>query len=349
MRRGASSLAVRVFDEELANVVARTFLYRAEGHVATRGTELLEIGLRVRLVLALEGFGEGDVFDFSRGDGRFEAQRFAAFGFADGVDNRERDIVERLRTAGAAVVDAAHRAVEEVHEHVANVLDVNEVAHLCAVGVAEASFEELDFAVFAVLEVLMEGNGRHAPLVLFVRAVDIEVAQADHGSAQVIEVVANDLVKQELRVAVDVERTLKAAVFNEFGMRAVGCGRGRIDEGNAKFLRPAVEVERVAVVVLHHVVAVLFHRVGAGALMEYGVRTRRRAGTHAGDEVALVEVVRNLALGEIYELFTFFEVVDGDDVGDASCIECENVVAADEAGCARNENAHRVKISEKEY
>ena len=64
--------------------------------------------------------------------------------------------------------------------------------------------------------------------------------------------------------------------------------------------------------------------------MEYGVRTRRRAGTHAGDEVALVEVVRNLALGEIYELFTFFEVVDGDDVGDASCIECENVVAADE-------------------
>ena len=39
----------------------------------------------------------------------------------------------------------------------------------------------------------------------------------------------------------------------------------------------------------------------------------------------------------------------GNNVGDAAAVEGDDVVAADEAGCARNENAHRVKISEKEY
>jgi hypothetical protein len=56
-----------------------------------------------------------------------------------------------------------------------------------------------------------------------------------------------------------------------------------------------------------------------------------------------------LALSQILKFVAFFKIVNGNNVGDAAAVEGDDVVAADEAGCARNENAHRVKISEKEY
>ena len=62
--------------------------------------------------------------------------------------------------------------------------------------------------------------------------------------------------------------------------------------------------------------------------------------SHAFDEVDLVEVVADAALREVAVLVGVREVVDGDDVGDALAVEGEYVVAADEAGCAGNENAH---------
>ena len=74
--------------------------------------------------------------------------------------------------------------------------------------------------------------------------------------------------------------------------------------------------------------------------MEDRLGLRGGARAHAGDEVALVEVVRNRAFREIDELLALLKIVDGDDVGNAALIERDHIVAADEAGCARNENAH---------
>lgn len=76
--------------------------------------------------------------------------------------------------------------------------------------------------------------------------------------------------------------------------------------------------------------------------MEDRLGLRSGAVTHAGDEVALVEVVGDAALGKVLVLFAALEIVDGDDVGDAALVEGENVVAADEAGGAGDENAHGV-------
>ena len=322
------------------HVGARAFLNRAEGHVATRGAQLREVGLGVGLVLALERLGEGDVLDFACGNGFFEAESGLTLGFAKRIDHGKRHVVEGLGAARTAVVDAGDGLVEEVHEHVHDVVDVDEVAQLGAVVVAEATFEELHFTRATVLEVLVVGDARHAAFVLLVRAVHVEVAQADDGTAQVVHFAAQDLVEEVLRVAVDVERSFVADVFDEFGVRAVRGGRGGVDEGNVELLRPTEEVERVAVVVLHHVDAVLLHRVGAGPLMEDRFGLRCGSGANARDEIPLVEVVRNAALGEIEELFALLEVVDGDHVGDAPSVEGENIVAADEAGCAGHNNTH---------
>ena len=326
--------------KEVLNVVARAFLHGAEGHVAARGAQVLEIRLRVGLVLPLQSFGEGDVLDFALRDGFLQRELFAAVGFPEAVHHGERDVVEGLRTARAAVVDPRDRVVEEVHQDVRHVVDVDEVAKLRAVGVAQAPFEELDAPFAAVLEVLVVGDARHAALVLLVRPVDVAVAQTHDRGAQEGHLTAQNLVEEVLRVAVDVQGPFAAEVFDELRLRAVGGGRGRIDEGDPELLRPMEEIERVAVVVLHHVDAVLLHGVGAGALMEDRRGLRGGPGAHAGDEVALVEVVRNAALREVDELLALFEAVDGDLVGDAARVEGEDVVAADEAGGAGDENAH---------
>ena len=75
-------------------------------------------------------------------------------------------------------------------------------------------------------------------------------------------------------------------------------------------------VDRVAVVVLHHVAPVGLHGVGAGALVQHRRRPRRRTPPLAMrcEEVALVEVVGDLAVGEVGELLGAREVVHGDDV-----------------------------------
>ena len=48
----------------------------------------------------------------------------------------------------------------------------------------------------------------HAALVLFARAVDVEVAQADDGALHLGKETADVVVEDELGVAVDVERAL---------------------------------------------------------------------------------------------------------------------------------------------
>lgn len=74
--------------------------------------------------------------------------------------------------------------------------------------------------------------------------------------------------------------------------------------------------------------------------MEDRFRLRSRTIADAGNEVALVKVVGNATFGKILVLFAALQVIDGNDVGDSTLVEGENVVAADEAGCTCDENTH---------
>ena len=80
---------------------------------------------------------------------------------------------------------------------------------------------------FSELEELMESNACHAALMLFVRTVDVEVAQTDHRSLYFAfgHLGTQYLVEKELGVAVDIKRTFKARIFYKGCACSIGCGR----------------------------------------------------------------------------------------------------------------------------
>ena len=61
---------------------------------------------------------------------------------------------------------------------------------------------------------------------------------------------------------------------------------------------------------------------------------------HLTDKFVFVEIVGDVAVGEVFEFLPVGEVVNGDDVGDAARIECFDDVAADKAGRAGYDDAH---------
>src|SRR6185369_15378575 len=187
----------------------------------------------------------------------------------------------------------------------------------------------------------VEGDGGHAALVGFARAVDVEVAEPGDLRRALVEHAPHRLVEQELRVAVDVERPLVLARLLEDAARSVHRGRRRVDARHALLLAPREEVQRVLVVVLHHVAPVGLHGVGAGALVQDRAHAVEVAGAQPRDQVELVDVIGDLAVGDVRHLLGALQVVDGDDVGLAARVERLDEVRADEAGGAGDDERHR--------
>jgi hypothetical protein len=89
----------------------------------------------------------------------------------------------------------------------------------------------------------------------------------------------------------------------ELAAAAVGRRARGIEELHFLIDAPVEQDQRIAEVVLHHVAAVGFHGVRAGAFMENGVdRRRRNAGQQALDEFVLVEVIGDFAIDQIRNL-----------------------------------------------
>ena len=113
--------------------------------------------------------------------------------------------------------------------------------------------------------------------------------------------------------------------------------------GIARVLAPVEQVERVAVVVLHHVAPVGLHRVGAGALVQHRVRRSlvERAVADALDEVLLVEVVGDLAGRRGWRTFSARERLSTATMSRlAARVERLHEVGADEAGGAGDDQGH---------
>ena len=190
---------------------------------------------------------------------------------------------------------------------------------------------------------MVEGDGCHAAFVLFVLSVNVEVAEADDlGGQAFFHAAAQYLVEQEFGVAVHIERFFEFALFAEDFAFAVHGGAGSVEEGDAFVLTPVQKVERVLVVVVHHVEAVVVHGVGTRALVEDGfdIFVRQKMTAHLADEFVFVEVVGDFALGKVFEFFATGQVVNGDNVGNAALVEGFDDVAADEAGRACYDDGH---------
>src|SRR6185369_911145 len=194
-----------IFMEPL-DVLGDALLDRGHRRSVTGSAQAGQIALRECLVLALQRLGEGDVFQQALCPQFFERQRRLVPGLAATVDRRHRDIVEALCPAGAEVEDAGLLGmVEEKEIDLGDIADEDEIAHLPAVLVAMRTLEQLDLAVGLELVVVVESHRGHAALVGFARAIDVEVAEADDLRRWALrQPLANDLIEQELGVAIDV-------------------------------------------------------------------------------------------------------------------------------------------------
>ncbi|MCY1369719.1 hypothetical protein D9M69_567720 [compost metagenome] len=74
--------------------------------------------------------------------------------------------------------------------------------------------------------------------------------------------------------------------------------------------------------------------------MEHRAHHAEVAAGEARQEVALVQVVVDLAVGEVAEFVAVGEIVHRDDVGLAARVERLDDIAADEAGGTGNDDAH---------
>src|ERR1019366_2495105 len=136
-----------------------------ESMVATSAAKAGEVGLGEALVLADQGRRKVDVLDLARAHEVCERQHgFAARG-PTGIDDGERDIVERLGPATAEIEDATGlRMLQEPEVDGNDIVDEDEVAPLLAGRIAAILAEQLDAGRRLPLLEVMKGNRRHAPL-----------------------------------------------------------------------------------------------------------------------------------------------------------------------------------------
>ncbi|KAG1434142.1 hypothetical protein G6F57_021724 [Rhizopus arrhizus] len=90
----------------------------------------------------------------------------------------------------------------------------------------------------------------------------------------------------------------------------IHCGRRGIQERNAPRLAEFEQLQRDAVVVVHHVAAIALGRVRARALMQHGAHRGQAAVGDPAAEIVLVHVLGYLAIDQVDELVAFARAPD---------------------------------------
>src|SRR6185437_1531272 len=179
----------------------------------------------------------------------------------------------------------------------------------------------------------------HPSLVLLPLPVNVEVAETRYLRPRRGQHAAHDVVEEELRVTVDVERPLVLGCFPKHPAVAVsGCRRG-VEEPRPPALAYIEEILRAAVIRLQHVAAVVLHRVGACPFVEYRIDMRELAQREAIVELAPIEVIADLRTEEVTEFRAVGEVIDGDHLIDADGVQSMHQIAAYHPGGTRHDHS----------
>lgn len=249
--------------------------------------------------------------------------------------------------AGATVVDAGRAFVlPEPEVHFDNVFDVDEVAALLAVAyrfslnVAPAT-EEAGFAGGVDLVIELVVNGGHLAFVVFLRAVDVEVFEADDLTLCFRHDLTDVAVEGELGESVGIQRVFAFVTFAEAVFTtAVGGGGGSVHHGDAVTQAEVQKRLRIFVVRAHHVVHVVDHGVGAGAFMENNVDVSavEAVALDGFEKIVLVLVVEEFESTKVFVVEAVFQIVDDQDVAASLTVQCFDNVAADESGTTCDNN-----------
>ena len=290
------------------------------------------VGLREVLVFALEDFRE-----VAEGD----------FALAHGLDDGLSDFDVAVSVARAAVVDARRTVIlPEPEVDFDDVLDVDEVAALLAVfyrhavDVAPAA-EEMGLARLVNLVVELIENRSHLALVMFLRAVDVEVLEADNLAVSFGHDLTDVAVEGEFRESVWIQCILALVALAEAVFAAAVRRSGRsVHERDAVLQAEMQQRLRIFVVRAHHEVDIVLHRVGAGTFMEDGVDVRaiEVIVLDGLKEIILVLVVDELQAAQVLVVRAVLEVIDNEDIRAATAVKFLDDVAADKTGTTRYDN-----------
>src|SRR5574343_1078582 len=287
------------------------------------------------LIFALQVIGKRNVFQqalrlrFRQGQRRFVFCPFFA------IDRSICHVIETARRTGTNIEDARFfRMVEEMQIDPGDIVNIHKIAL--------QAWAQADPAIGLQLPEALVGERSGRPLVGFARAINVEVTQTDDLRGRTFrQPLANDLVEQELGIAMDVERRFMRALFRAYAAAAIYGGAGSIQELDILVLAPVEQDHGVTIVIFHDVATVGFQGIRTGALMEDGIDLAvEMPGLDAVDEIVLVEVIDNIATGQIPELAGRGQIVDGDDVPKTALVECLDDVGADEASRTGNDDIH---------
>ncbi|MNJ67219.1 hypothetical protein D3C77_633720 [compost metagenome] len=136
-----------------------------------------------------------------------------------------------------------------------------------ATGIVAVATKQTDLAVGLILVETVQGDRRHCTFVLFVGAVNIEIAQTDDLATGRGQLPAYTLVEKKFRVAVNIQRPLILALLAKNPTGAIYRCRRRIQHRHLQALGSIKQVATEAVVVVHHKAPIAFDGAGARALM----------------------------------------------------------------------------------
>ena len=121
---------------------------------------------------------------------------------------------------------------------------------------------------------------------------------------------------------------------------AVGRGGGRVEELDLPVRGKMEQRLRIFEVVVHHVFAIVLHRIGAGSLMEDHVDLLmiETARPDAFQEVPFIEIIHDPEALDIFEFHHIGQVVDHQDIIPAPVVQALDDIAANEPGTASYDN-----------
>lgn len=317
---------------EEVNVLFDGLFHIGESFVVAGCEEVREIGFSEILVFPFQNFREVNVLDLT---------------FAHGLDDGIGYFIVALCMARAAVVNAGGTFVlPEPEVHFDDVFDIDEVAALLAVAYrfslnVAPSTEEAGFAGGVDLVIELVVNGGHLAFVVFLRAVDVEVFEADDLTLGFRHDLTDVAVEGELGEGVGIQRVFAFVTFAEAVFTAaVGGGGGGVHHGDAVTQAEVQKRLRIFVVRAHHVVHVVDHGVGAGAFMENNVDVSavEAVALDGFQKIVLVLVVEEFESTKVFVVEAVFQIVDDQDVAASLTVQCFDNVAADKSGATCDNN-----------
>ena len=189
------------------------------------------------------------------------------------VQNSLGTSVKGMRMTGAAVENTTDfRMLPEIEVNLHNILNVNKVARLLTGSVTSIFTKKAYLMLGLPLVVHLVNHRSHFALVVLLGTIDIEITQTYHLALCCGQQTTQIIIKEKLGEGIHIQRFLAGRLLAEaMSTTAISGSRGSIHELNFSIQTEMQHILSILKIIFHHVFAVVFHGIGASALVENNV------------------------------------------------------------------------------